>query len=365
VNRVARSPRLTVALLIPALLAAACSGGGDSKRTDTMESLAGSYVVPMYGELAGATASLQTSVEALCTAPSADALASAQQELRDARGTWKRTEAMRIGPDMTRRSAEKIDWPIDTSRIDELLASDEPPELTVEVIGTQMSSALRGLGAVEHVLFADGAAEAVQQPRTCDYLVSTATVAAGEAQAVNDAWHTDQGETPAFGDTFTGADDASTVDMVLDDLVNEALNLTERMTDLELRVVKGVDGPDAPPSDPIDVDLLASIHEGPAGLGVVDDLDRLQGLRIVFVDGLGPLLGTDLLDRVRGEIDAATAAFEALGDVPLREAAEQQTAQVRAAYDAVKALQITLSTDVVSKLGVTVGFSDSDGDSAG
>jgi predicted lipoprotein len=38
---------------------------------------------------------------------------------------------------------------------------------------------------------------------------------------------------------------------------------------------------------------------------------------------------------------------------------------VRVAFDAVKDLQTTIATEVVAELGVTVGFSDSDGDAAG
>ena len=356
--------RVGVAALAVPLLLTACSGGGGTNRTDALEVLADDYLVPAYGDLATATAELQTAVAALCAAPTDAALTTARDELAGARGTWKRTEATRIGPDMERRSAEKIDWPIDATRIDELLDSSTPPALTADVIGTQMSSALRGFGALEHVLHAPDALTAIEAPRTCEYVVSVATVAATEAAAVADAWTKPVGDEPSFRDSLVGADDSKTADMALDDLVNESLNLTERMTDLELRVVRG-DGPDAPPPDPIDTDLLLSIHEGPAGLGITDALDRIAGLRTVYVDGLGPLLGKDLLARVSGELDAATAAFEALGDTTLRDAATLQTAQVRLAFDAIKDLQTTIATEVVAKLGVTVGFSDSDGDSAG
>jgi uncharacterized protein len=356
--------RLTATALAVPLLLAACSGGGDTKRTDALEALAGDYLVPAYGDLAVAATELQAAVEDLCAARTDAALTTARDELAGARGTWKRTEATRIGPDMQRRSAEKIDWPIDAERIDELLDSSTPAPLTAEVVGTQMSSALRGFGALEHILFGPDALTAIELPRTCEYVIAVATVAAGEATAVREAWTSPSGDEPAYRDTFAGADDSTTADMALDDLVNESLNLTERMTDLELRVVRG-EGPDAPPPDPIDTDLLLSIHEGPAGLGIVDDLDRLAGLRTVYVDGLGPLLGDDLLGRVTAELDAATAAFEALGDTSLRDAASRQTAQVRVAFDAIKDLQATIATEVVAQLGVTVGFSDSDGDAAG
>jgi predicted lipoprotein len=356
--------RLLAATAAVPLVLAACSGGGGTKRTDALEALADDHLVPAYGALATSTAELQAAVGALCAAPSDATLTAAQGALAAARGAWKRTEATRIGPDMDRRSAEKIDWPIDATRIDELLDSSTPAPLTAEVVGTQMSSALRGLGALEHVLFPADALTGIGSPRTCEYAVAVATVAATEAAAVAEAWSEPTGDEPPYRDVFVGADDSKTADMALDDLVNESLNLTERMTDIELRVVRG-DGPGAPPPDPIDTDLLLSIHEGPAGLGVADALDRLAGLRTVYVDGLGPLLGDDLLATITGELDAATSAFEAVGDTTMRDAATLQTAQVRVAFDAVKDLQTTIATEVVAELGVTVGFSDSDGDAAG
>lgn len=355
--------RLVAAVLVPMALVA-CSGGGGTKRTDALADLAGDYLVPAYGALTRATAEVETAVTELCAQPSDATLATAREELAGARGTWKRTEASRIGPDMTRRSAEKIDWPIDGARIDELLDSSTPSPLTAEVVGTQMSSALRGFGALEHVLFAPDALVGLQSPRTCEYVVAVAEVASDEAAAVATAWNKPTDGQPAFRDTFAGVDDSKTADMALDDLINEALNLTERMTDIELRVVRG-DGPEAPPPDPIDPDLLQSIAEGPAGLGVTDALDRIFGLRTVLVDGIGPLLDDELLAQVTTELDTAQAAFESLGDSTLRDAASQQTAQVRVAFDALKALQVTLATEVVADLGVTVGFSDTDGDSAG
>ena len=55
-------------------------------------------------------------------------------------------------------------------------------------------------------------------------------------------------------------------------------------------------------------------------------------------------------------------AIEAV-EMPLRVALDQRPGQVREVYDRLVELQRTLSTEVVSLLGVSVGFSDTDGDS--
>ena len=133
------------------------------------------------------------------------------------------------------------------------------------------------------------------------------------------------------------------------------------MTDRELGRALGVMEGGADPT---------AIVEGPAGLGVVDLQARLEGLRAVLVGvdgegGLGPLLGDDLTERLTAQTDEAAAALADVAalDVPLREAVETSPATVQAAMDALNALQVTVATEVVSRLGVTLGFSDADGDS--
>ena len=73
-------------------------------------------------------------------------------------------------------------------------------------------------------------------------------------------------------------------------------------------------------------------------------------------------LSEDTDERVRAHFEASIAAIDAV-DGPLREAAAEGSAQAVTVYEELMALQDTLSTEVVSLLGVSVGFSDADGDS--
>ena len=69
------------------------------------------------------------------------------------------------------------------------------------------------------------------------------------------------------------------------------------------------------------------------------------------------MLGDDLAERIGAQADMAIAAAEAID--PARQPS------IVAARDAVKDLQILVSTEAASHLGVTIGFSDADGDSSG
>ena len=66
--------------------------------------------------------------------------------------------------------------------------------------------------------------------------------------------------------------------------------------------------------------------------------------------------------RMIKAIDSTTAATRALGGDIISQL-QANPGQVRAVYDSMKELQRVLNTEIVSLLGVSVGFSDTDGDS--
>ena len=89
--------------------------------------------------------------------------------------------------------------------------------------------------------------------------------------------------------------------------------------------------------------------------------------REVRTDGLAPLLDDEIvadLDRQLEAAEAASAGLERFSRGPADEdLAAVQTALERLTLERVTALKRTVATQVVSHLGVTVGFSDADGDS--
>ena len=340
-------------LAIVATLATACGGGGPA-RTDVLDELGAAVIVPAYEQLAANAQALEQAAGALCAEPSEVTGADAHAALRAARASWKYTEAMWVGPVMERRSWALIDWPIAPDEIEALIA-DESAEIDVDRLARRVGADQRGLGAIEHLLGnREGGTAALTDPRRCTYLATTAAVVADAAERLLTDWRTSWEDGGPYRSVFSDPDSAG-----LDSIVSEALFLLE-IIDLELGTALGVmDGP-------ADADAIV---EGPAALGVVDLEQRLSGLRAVLIgdgdaEGLGPLLGDELSDRLAAELAEAEAAVGAL-EPPLRRAAVRSTDAVAAAKDAVKVVQVTVSTEVVGRLGVTVGFSDADGDSSG
>ena len=83
--------------------------------------------------------------------------------------------------------------------------------------------------------------------------------------------------------------------------------------------------------------------------------------------GLAPLLDDEIvadLDRQLEAVEASSAGLERLSRGPADEnLGAVQTALERLTLERLIALKRTVATQVVSHLGVTVGFSDADGDS--
>ncbi len=351
-----RRLRLAAALVVAVAVggAAAGCGAGTPGRAEVLEDLADEVIVPAYERLAVSTEALAGAAAELCSTLDPDALAAARRALEQARADWSYSEAVWVGPVMERRSWAVIDWPISAAEIEELIA-DSSVEIDYDRLARRIGADQRGLGAVDYLLGPPGGAalDDLADRRRCAYLAGVAEVAAAEAVLLPADWTADfEGEGP-YRAVFADPDGTG-----LDDVVNDAVFLLEAITDLELGIALGEMGAEADPS---------RIAEGPAGLGAADLAGKLEGLRAVLIGadetpaGLSPLLGGDLTGRLAAQLASAAAAVAAI-EPPLLEAVAASPQTVSAARAAIKDLQVTVATEVVSRLGVTIGFSDADGD---
>jgi predicted lipoprotein len=313
----------------------------------------------MYQELAHRATDLQSAATSLCSSPSAEALVMTQQTLAATRSAWRRSEAVWVGPVMDRRSWALVDWPVDPDAIEELLIGTSGP-LDGDYLSSSVSAAVRGLGAIEYVVFGPDAADALADRRRCEYLTSLTEVVKGEAAAVLAAWTAGDDEGVAFRDELAGETDRMTATDSIDELVNSMLTRLEGSVNRELGRALGLGSGDADAS---------GIVEGPGGFGVDDQRARADGIRAVLLgsdgdSGLAPLLDDELRARLSEQFDALDAALDRV-EPPLVAAVSADRTDVEAVHDAYAALRVTVSTELVSTLGVTVSFSDADGDSAG
>lgn len=373
-----------VAGVLLATVVAAC-GDSPPSRQDVLGDLADEVIIPAYDSFLNNSSSLAESVSDLClTLSGSDAtegtLSSVHGDLEAARASWSFSEAMWVGPVMERRSRAVIDWDIDAEQIEARIA-DTSFALTADNLASRVGADERGLSAVEYVVGSPSAPETIAKlanPRYCEYLAAATQVVAAEAELLVSDWTTSFEEGPSYRTVLSDPDGSG-----IDDIVNGAFNLLRKTSDMELRPAANGD--------------LDAVKEGPQGLGVADIEEHLAGIRAVLIGdirqdgsnsgetqrnsmqednsqgdstqedgpkGLSQLLGDDITDRLAARLDAADAAVSAITP-PLRTAVAENPDSLSEAYEALKDLQMTVSTEVVSKLGVALGFSDTDGDSSG
>ena len=347
-------------LLVGAVLAlAACSN--DVTRRDVAASLTEDVIAPRYEAAANAANALDERVSRLASDPTAGRLDAARDAWREARSAWSRVQAYTFGPVMELRIPSLVSWwPISEDKIEDALGRDA---ISTTDVRESFAADQRGFSALEYLLFADD--DLVLERLSAgdnaysQYIAALSDVIAEAMQQAADDW---RGE---YGDAFSGSGDRAIAEnLAIADLVRIPVFLTETVGDMQLGVALGVTKPEADPS---------VIPEGNAGAGVDDLEQNLRGIQDTYLgdaDGLGisdliAQLSEDADQRMRDALSDAINAVNALERTgqSLNDLLQTDPDAVAEARDAIKAVQIVLNTEVVSLLGVTIGFSDNDGDS--
>ena len=346
------------AAVTPAATATPATAKAD--RAAVLQSLTALVIMPGYTAAADATDALHQSTESLCAAPGPDALNAARQEWRAARQAWLRTEAYRFGPAMDRRAASLVDWhPVDAAAMDALLADDET--VTGERVREYLPATQRGLGAAEHLLFGPGSdALAAGAPSRCAYLEAVTAVARTETAGILSDWQGD-GETPGYAGFYDGTAASSLLDREAEAVAVRSLVFQVRaIANMRLATALGLDGA-------ADVSAIPSGAADHSGAELQSQLDGIAALYAGGAGGLGlsdrvRILSADTDARMLAALAAASAAVRDLGGSLIARLAAAP-AETQAVYDRIKEMQRILNTEIVSLLGVSVGFADTDGDS--
>ena len=360
---------IAVVVVMGGLLAAtACSGEPPPSRQDVLVALTETVIVPQFKSVADEMNNLREALETLCASPSAENLRSAREAWRDARAPWMQSQAMWFGPVMDRRSRSLVDWsPVNGERIEATLASRDA--IAAADVRDFLGSTQRGLGAIEYLIFGDDAKIVASlggpQALRCQYLVALGDVVASETDGVLADWTGSDSDSSGYDAYFNGTAPVALLDEnAVAELVRTWVFLIRSVTDMGLGQALGVDG-GVPDPDAV-----------PGGLGnnaVANLRNQVLGMQLVYVGGGGGgsasmglsalvrPLSNDTDTRMRDGLVHALAAIDLL-EGPLLTSIAADPAPAQTTYRRLKELQRVLNTEVVSLLGVTVGFSDSDGD---
>ena len=343
-----------------------CAQAAAASRPEVLASLSDDLIVPRYQTVAQEMDDLSVALVGLCANPGSETLDAARTAWREARAPWMRSQATWFGPVMDRRSRSLVDWsPVDPERIETTLAGRE--SISAGDVREFFGSTQRGLGSIEYIIFGEDATvlASLDDPGgiRCQYLTALGEVAADEMAGVLADWTGDGSPDGGYAGYFKGTASISLVEQqAVDEAVRTSVFITRSIADMELGKALGADGGEPDPSAIL----------GAGGHNAVADLrNQVLGMQDVYlgagaegalgISGLVSGVSEEADQRMRGHFDAALSAVDGLQE-PLQSTVATDPAPAHLAHQRIQELQRALNTEVVSLLGVTVGFADTDGD---
>jgi len=289
------------------------------------------WSAPRAADFARESAQLAPALQALCDAPAAEpALQQARRQWLSTLASWERLSAVAIGPVLERRSQRQIDFTPTRPRLIEKAVKSAPASAAeMELIGTPA----KGLPALEWLLWGQPARPASPE---CRYAVQVAAEIGREAEALARA-------------RFAPAD----AQVALSDLVNQWIGGLERLrwANMEMPARVAMTGGDKETPD------FPRRASGSSAASWAAQWDALRGLASGSAG-----LESALRERGQGKIAAALAQAIRQADARMQGLAAGDTLSILAAAKELAALKRLVENEVAPALGVSIGFSDADGD---
>ena len=322
-------------------------------------------ILPGHATLTAAAGSLDAAARAFVEAPNAETLAGVRSEWFAAEIAWRRVEMYQFPGLLLIHNAietRPARVPFIEGLVDSAADSTAAPldAASIESLG----STSKGLGAIEYLVFESPEheapiLEAFGSPARGQLLVALTSNLMAKTRELEGFW-TPEGQN--YGQTFRENDsEGAAIESSISLLANRMIEMYEMVMQRRFgipmgRTTNGVPDPEAveSPLTGRSLDLLVANLESVLrtfDAGLDDYVDYLQG---------GPS-ETSLAANIHAQF---ARVFEALNriETPLEAAVVEDPATVAAAYEEMRPLLVFLKTDMAAQLGITVTFSDADGD---
>lgn len=342
-------------------------------RRAMLENIGNNIILPLHQAFLEQVTALQAAAHAFRDAPTEDNLLVMQQAWRDTSTLWEKVNLFKLGRlTFVYHSRIENDLPIATQIIDDIINGSDPfDENSISVFGSNVI----GLRTVEYLTFdpAEGNARVLanftSEPsasRRMLYLMITVDDLFASAEQIWQIWSPDYQNYVAG---FIDADDASSVLESIVMLTNQMISRLEAVTNVSIGwpigTVAGSIQPDLVQArySGYSVEQIRSFFEilrdtfngdSEAGAGLGFD-DYLNAVGAMYND-------VPLADAINTEISHIFETLDTLDDAPLRDIILNDTPRVQTLYEESRDLVIVLKVDMTSQLGITITFSDADGD---
>ncbi len=362
-----------MALACLALLSSCGSDSEDSSpdndydRQTMVANYADNLIVPAYGNFNSKAKAMATAIDAFVASPMAENLAAARTAYQQAYTAWQNVSVYEFGPADEQMLRSNLNtFPTSTSQIESNISSG--------TYNLQLTAnyAAKGFPALDYLLYGAGTEAAVLEQYT------SGTNAANRKKYLQDVAHLVQQRVETVYNGWTSGDYATTfknaqgtaVGSAVGNLVNGLnadIDVTKRYK-VGLPAGKSTSGTALPEKveayySQLSLELLKQNIQaekatfmgmtpgGTNGPGLDDYLDHVNA----------QYNGTLLSDAIEAQFNAVLAAANAVQG-PLSEAVTTQQPAVLKVYDELQKLIVLTKTDMPSKLGVTISYTDNDGD---
>ncbi len=367
------SKKLLSTLFSSLIILGSCSGGGGSgepsfDQSAMLKQLVDNVILPSYQDFSNQGQNLSTSLQTLCGTVNESNLQAAQNSWKNAQGALKTIEGFSFGPYTKLGLEAKLDfWPTRPDDIETTIANN--PEFNKDSVAN-LGAAVKGLPALEYLLFnpsGDNATivSALSDSKRCAYLKALGEDVSANVTLLYNAWAPEQGSYGlSLATAGQGSQDYPSLNTAINDIINNMSSMIEQAKDTKLGKPLGYkDGGVAQPN---------SVESPYSHYSLQDLIRNFEGLQDFYLGSYNGSAGLGLHHFVQSksvnlasDMDIAIAeAITALKAIPepLSQSVLDQHDLVDAAYVKVRNVQDLLRGPISSLLGVTVSFSDSDGD---
>lgn len=363
-------------VLALACLAVLSSCGSDSDGTDPktdydrqamVANYADNLIVPAYNVFQSETEAMATAINAFVATPTAATLAAARAAYQDAYRAFQGASLYEFGPAEEQMLRNNLNiFPTSTAEIESNITSG-----TYD-LQTSANLDAKGFPALDYLLYGAGTEAAVVEQYTSGvhaanrkkYLQDISSLISQRAEAVYSGWTSGN-----YAATFKNAP-GTAVGSAVGNIVNQLnfdIDLTKRakVGIPSGRFTAGSALPDRVEAyySQISLELLkqAIRAEKAVFMGLTSNGTNGPGLDDYLDHVNARYNGGMLSDAIEAQFDAALAAANAVQG-PLSEAVTTQPQAVTKVYDEMQRLIVLTKTDMPAALGVTITYTDNDGD---
>lgn len=355
------------------MLSACGSDNGDSgpkseyNRQAMLANYADNLIIPGYQSFNKEMSEMATAITAFTVSPSATTLATARKEYQEAYLAWQEVGIYEFGPADEQMLRTNLNiYPTTTSQIESNISSDSYN------LETTANMSAKGFPAIDYLLYPQaGDADVVEQYTTASnaanrkkYLQDLTSRMKQAAEATHTAWTT--GSTAKSFKESGGTAVGSSVGNLVNQF-NFEVDLTKRA---KVGIPSGRFSAGTPVPDRVEayysrtslvllernLKALKATFLGQSAAGVngpgLDD----------YLDHVGAKYNNkNLSEAIIQQLDAALTALAAV-PAPLSQAVTNNPQAVSKVYEELQKLIVLTKTDMPAALGVTITYTDNDGD---